>query len=88
VAYSFSKAALNAATRLLARENPGLLINSCCPGWVATELGAQAGTPPKTPAEGARIPLHLAFGDIGDKTGQYRANASIAVTGVGKVQEP
>ncbi|KAL2163198.1 hypothetical protein VTH06DRAFT_5254 [Thermothelomyces fergusii] len=87
-AYSVSKAALNAATRILARENPDLLINSCCPGWVSTDLGAQAGPPPKTPEEGARVPLHLAFGDIGNVTGRYWANDSTADTGVGKVQQP
>ncbi|KAL2018285.1 hypothetical protein VTK56DRAFT_989 [Thermocarpiscus australiensis] len=88
MAYSVSKAALNAFTRILAREHPGLLINSCCPGWVATDLGAQAGPPPKTPEEGARIPLNLAFGDIGDTSGRYWANDSTADTGIGKVQDP
>jgi carbonyl reductase 1 len=48
--YSVSKAALNAATRLLADENPSLTINCCCPGWVRTSLGGQAGSPPKTPS--------------------------------------
>ncbi|KAL2194380.1 hypothetical protein P885DRAFT_63170 [Corynascus similis CBS 632.67] len=88
MAYAVSKAALNAGTRLLARQHSGLLINSCCPGWVTTDLGAQAGTPSKTPEEGARIPLHLAFGDIGYTTGKYWANDSTADTGVGKAQEP
>lgn len=87
-AYAVSKAAINAATRILARDNPGLLINCCCPGWVSTDLGAQAGPPPKTPEEGACIPLHLAFEDIGDVTGRYWANDSTADTGVGKVQQP
>jgi len=49
MAYFASKAALNAGTRILARDNPHLLINCCCPGWVATDLGSQAGPPPKTP---------------------------------------
>ena len=35
-------------TIALARENPGYYINACCPGWVSTDLGNQAGTPPKT----------------------------------------
>jgi carbonyl reductase 1 len=47
--YFTSKAALNAGTRILARENPQLFINCCCPGWVSTDLGAQAGSAPKTP---------------------------------------
>ena len=33
---------------ILARETPEFLINCCCPGWVDTKLGAQAGQPPKT----------------------------------------
>jgi NAD(P)-dependent dehydrogenase (short-subunit alcohol dehydrogenase family) len=46
--YHVSKAAENAITMILARENPQFLINCCCPGWVDTELGTQAGQPPKT----------------------------------------
>ncbi|ROV90084.1 hypothetical protein VMCG_09793 [Cytospora schulzeri] len=57
--YFTSKAALNAATRILARDNPHLLINCCCPGWVDTELGGQAGRPPKTPGE-SKLPGYAA----------------------------
>lgn len=28
---------MNALTAVLARENPGLIINACCPGWVSTD---------------------------------------------------
>jgi carbonyl reductase 1 len=49
--YFASKAALNHATRILARDNPNLFINCCCPGWVSTDLGGQAGVPPKTPGK-------------------------------------
>ena len=31
-AYAVSKAAMNALTATLARDNQGLIINSCCPG--------------------------------------------------------
>ncbi|KAL8806522.1 MAG: hypothetical protein Q9182_001305 [Xanthomendoza sp. 2 TL-2023] len=48
-AYSVTKAAENAMTAVLARENPGLIINACCPGWVDTDMGALMGRPPKTP---------------------------------------
>jgi NAD(P)-dependent dehydrogenase (short-subunit alcohol dehydrogenase family) len=48
-AYSTSKAALNAFTRLLAVElkGTGILVNSVCPGWVATEMGGAGGRPVK-----------------------------------------
>ncbi|KAL8814909.1 MAG: hypothetical protein Q9223_005912 [Gallowayella weberi] len=48
-AYGVTKAAENAMTAVLARENPGLIINACCPGWVDTDMGALMGRPPKTP---------------------------------------
>jgi len=52
-AYSVSKAALNALTRMLADELRGsrILVNSVCPGWVATDMGG-AGAP-RTVEEGA-----------------------------------
>ena len=46
-AYSVSKAALNALTRILADElrADGVLVNSVCPGWVATDMGGAGGRP-------------------------------------------
>lgn len=89
--YNVSKSLITAATRVLARENPSLTINSCCPGWVATDMGAlvlRAGdTAPKTPAEGARIPVRLAFDDIGGSTGDFWANSSVSGKGDGKVRK-
>ncbi|HEY8523620.1 MAG TPA: SDR family oxidoreductase [Acidimicrobiales bacterium] len=51
-AYRASKAALNALTRMLADElRPDrILVNSVCPGWVATDMGGPGGRPV---AEGA-----------------------------------
>lgn len=64
--YKVSKALINALTILLAKQNPKVFINSCCPGWVDTDMGNQAnGTPPKSPEEGARIPMRLAIGQLG-----------------------
>ncbi|KAL8770629.1 MAG: hypothetical protein Q9209_003697 [Squamulea sp. 1 TL-2023] len=37
-AYGVTKAAMNAMTAILARQNPGLIINACCPGWVYDAL--------------------------------------------------
>lgn len=46
-AYRVSKAALNALTRMLAAELRGdhILVNSVCPGWVATDMGGHGGRP-------------------------------------------
>ena len=40
-AYNVSKVAMNASTRMLASElkRSRILMNSACPGWVATEMG-------------------------------------------------
>jgi NAD(P)-dependent dehydrogenase (short-subunit alcohol dehydrogenase family) len=52
-AYQVTKAALNAFTRTLAGELRGtrILVNSVCPGWVATDMGG-AGAP-RSASEGA-----------------------------------
>lgn len=51
-AYTASKVALNALTRMLAAElrAEGILVNAICPGWVATDMGGSGGRPV---AEGA-----------------------------------
>jgi NAD(P)-dependent dehydrogenase (short-subunit alcohol dehydrogenase family) len=41
--YSVSKASLNALTRLVAGEEGSVLVNSVCPGWVATDMGGAGG---------------------------------------------
>ncbi len=42
-AYSVSKVALNALTRILSRElrDAEVIINSICPGWVRTRMGGR-----------------------------------------------
>lgn len=46
-AYATSKAALNALTRMLADELRAekVLVNACCPGWIATDMGGEGGGP-------------------------------------------
>ena len=55
-AYSVSKAALNALTRVLAGDlrRDGVLVNAVCPGWTATDMGGPGGRPV---ADGARSVL-------------------------------
>jgi NAD(P)-dependent dehydrogenase (short-subunit alcohol dehydrogenase family) len=52
-AYNVSKASLNAITRVLAADlrGSGILVNSVCPGWVATEMGGRGA--PRSPEQGA-----------------------------------
>lgn len=53
-AYSTTKAALNALTRVVAAElhGSGILVNAVCPGWVATEMGGRGGRPVSDGAAG------------------------------------
>jgi NAD(P)-dependent dehydrogenase (short-subunit alcohol dehydrogenase family) len=52
-AYSISKLALNGLTKMLAAElkSSRIIVNSVCPGWVATEMGGADA--PRTVEEGA-----------------------------------
>jgi NAD(P)-dependent dehydrogenase (short-subunit alcohol dehydrogenase family) len=53
-AYSVSKAALNALSRILAADlhGTGILVNSVDPGWVATDMGGHGGRPVEEGAKG------------------------------------
>lgn len=72
-AYAVSKAGLIGGTRALAREvqekGTKVLVNSCCPGYVNTDMSKGNGT--KTPDEGAKTPVWLAIQDFGGKTGVF-----------------
>lgn len=39
VAYGMSKSAVNYAMRKLHFENPGVVVQPCCPGWAKTGMG-------------------------------------------------
>ncbi|HEX8180910.1 MAG TPA: SDR family oxidoreductase [Pyrinomonadaceae bacterium] len=78
-AYSVSKAALNALTRMLADElRPArILVNSVCPGWVATEMGGADA--PRTVEEGAAsVMWAVTLPDDGPTGGFFRDGEPLA----------
>ncbi|CED82019.1 Dehydrogenases with different specificities (related to short-chain alcohol dehydrogenases) [Phaffia rhodozyma] len=74
--YGMSKLALQAYTRIAARENPGMLINNCCPGYVKTDM-APGGV--KTLEQGAKTPVMLALDDINNVTGEFWRDGRVQV---------
>ncbi|KAF2130858.1 carbonyl reductase [Dothidotthia symphoricarpi CBS 119687] len=75
-AYAVSKAGLIGGSRALARvlkeSGSSVLVNSCCPGYVNTDMTKGNGT--KTPDEGALTPVLLAIQDIQGRTGEFWQN--------------
>jgi NAD(P)-dependent dehydrogenase (short-subunit alcohol dehydrogenase family) len=70
-AYSVSKAALNALTRILAAtyRDRGVLVNAVDPGWVRTDMGGS--NAPRTVAQGADTIVWLARLDNDGPTGGF-----------------
>jgi NAD(P)-dependent dehydrogenase (short-subunit alcohol dehydrogenase family) len=72
-AYRVSKTGLNVLTRMLAAELEGenILINSCCPGWVRTDMGGPSAQ--RSVEEGADTPVWLVtLPDDGPRGGFFR----------------
>jgi NAD(P)-dependent dehydrogenase (short-subunit alcohol dehydrogenase family) len=72
-AYGLSKACANALTLILARENPGLTINACTPGFIETDMtrpfaesqgksASEMGM--KTPEQGSSASVFLMMGEV------------------------
>lgn len=68
--YGMSKLGVIALTKILARENPSMLINCCCPGYCATNMSSYGGHGSKDKADragfrdagtGARTPTMLSL---------------------------
>jgi NAD(P)-dependent dehydrogenase (short-subunit alcohol dehydrogenase family) len=77
-AYSVSKAALNALTRILAAElrADGVLVNAVCPGWVATDMGGPGGRPVADGA--ASVTWAVLLDDHGPTGGFFRDGRPVA----------
>ena len=77
-AYSVSKAALNALTRILAAElrGDGILVNAVCPGWVATDMGGPGGRPVEQGA--ASVMWAVLLPDDGPTGGFFRDGRPVA----------
>jgi NAD(P)-dependent dehydrogenase (short-subunit alcohol dehydrogenase family) len=78
-AYSISKVALNALTRMLADElrSSKILVNSVCPGWVATDMGGR--NAPRTVEQGAKSVMWAAtLPNDGPTGGFYRDGRPLA----------
>jgi NAD(P)-dependent dehydrogenase (short-subunit alcohol dehydrogenase family) len=77
-AYRVSKTGLNALTRMLTAELGGenILVNSCCPGWVRTDMGGPHAN--RSVEEGADTPVWLAtLPDDGPRGGFFRSREPI-----------
>ncbi len=78
--YRVSKASLNAMTRILSGElaDEGMLVNSACPGFVATDMGGPMGAT-KSVADGAAGVVWLAtLPDRGPSGGFFRDGEPVA----------
>jgi NAD(P)-dependent dehydrogenase (short-subunit alcohol dehydrogenase family) len=73
-AYSISKTALNAFTRILAAETrgSGVLVNSACPGWVRTDMGGA--NAPRSVEQGADTIVWLATLPARGPSGRFFAD--------------
>jgi len=78
-AYQVTKAALNALTRTLAGElrHAHILVNTVCPGWVATDMGG-AGAPRSVNEGAAGIIWAATLPDDGPTGGFFRDGKPLA----------
>ena len=80
-AYAVSKSGITGMTRAVALEEKeksgGVLVNSCCPGFVSTDMTKQRGS--KTVDEGAQTPVLLAAGDLGRTAGEFVSRSPAAL---------
>ena len=76
--YGTTKTAVTALTKIHAREmaasgKEDILINSCYPGWVKTDMARDM-----APDQGAETPIYLALLPPGSPTGEFWRDKKIA----------
>jgi NAD(P)-dependent dehydrogenase (short-subunit alcohol dehydrogenase family) len=78
--YRVSKAALNAMTRILSNElaDDGFLVNSACPGFVASDMGSQWGAKKSVPDGAAGVVWLATLPDDGPTGGFFRDGKPVA----------
>ena len=57
--YGMSKLGVIALTKAIARDEPKIMVNACCPGYCATDMSSMRGS--KTAEHGSRTPVMLAL---------------------------
>lgn len=80
-AYAVSKVGVTALTKVITRQlssegRGDILVNSCCPGWVRTDMAGYSAT--LSPDEGAVTPVHLALLPPGSPSGEFWRNKQVA----------
>lgn len=75
-AYVISKAAVNAYTRIVAKNFPAISINSVCPGYVITDITANTGI--LTAEEGAASVVKLALLPNGGPSGRFYSRTEVS----------
>ncbi|MED6133123.1 hypothetical protein PIB30_025600 [Stylosanthes scabra] len=75
VAYSVSKAAMNAYTRILAKKLPTFCVNCLCPGYVKTDITAHTGF--YNVEEGAANVVRLALLPNGSPSGLFYSRSEV-----------
>ncbi len=78
--YRVSKASLNAMTRILSTElkDAGFLVNSACPGFVASDMGAPMGAKKSVEDGAAGVTWLATLPDDGPTGGFFRDGEAIA----------
>ena len=77
--YGTTKTAVIALSKIHAKElaaKGDILVNSCCPGWVRTDMAGDRA--PLSPDEGAVTPVMLALLPPGSPNGEFWRNQKVA----------